>query len=130
MRTLYSQPECETGRRVLNTYLLLFLHSFPSPKVTYDYEQITENALNTYVLGEHVGPQWGLPSVMKWRPVGLDENINAARLGRDASRSIGLYKVTGTTVEAVVGGMFHQFVRVSLLRNSLVYRKSNNVWPS
>lgn len=100
---------------MLNTYLLLFLSSSPSAGAAYDYELIAANALNTYVLGEHVGPKWGLPSIMKWRPV--DEKMDprsASRLGRDVLRSVGLYKVTGVTVEAVVGGVFHQFVRVPL----------------
>ncbi|KAI0094939.1 ribonuclease-III-like-domain-containing protein [Irpex rosettiformis] len=100
------------GRRVLSTYLMLFLHSNPEINEGFDYELMTERALNTYTLGEYVGPKWGLPSVMKWRPVGLDEKFDvrdALRLGREASRSIGLYKVAGTTVEAVVGGVFHQF---------------------
>ncbi|KAI0687775.1 ribonuclease-III-like-domain-containing protein [Cytidiella melzeri] len=100
------------GRRVLNSYLMMFLHSNPDMTAGFDYEQVAEKTLNTYLLGEFVGPKWGIPSVMKWRPVSLDEKIdprNALRLGRDVSRSIGLYKVAGTAVEAVVGGVFHQF---------------------
>lgn len=72
------------------------------------------NALDTYVLGEHVGPKWNIPAIMKWRPVRLDPTTkpgSVLQLGPDVSRSVGLYKVTGTTVEAVVGGVFHQFVR-------------------
>lgn len=94
---------------------MLFLQSYPEINDSYNYETIAENALNTYTLGECVAPKWGLPSVMKWRPVGLNAPVDvrdALQLGRDVSRSIGLYKVAGTTVEAVVGGVFHQFVRL------------------
>ena len=106
------------GRRVLHSYLMLFLHSYPEINESFDYDQLAQKALNTYTLGEFVGPKLGLPSVMKWRPVGLDEKFDvrdALRLGRDVSRSIGLYKVSGTTVEAVVGGVFHQFVSLCQL---------------
>jgi hypothetical protein len=94
---------------------MMFLHSCPNVKATHDYEAITEKALNTYVLGEFVGSKWGLPSVMKWRPVVHGDTMDpqdVVKLGRDASWSVGLYKVSGTTVEAVVGGVFHQFVRL------------------
>ena len=84
-------------------------------KPGYDYEHIIERALNTYVLGEFVAPQWQLGKVMKWTPATQSDSLSAdpmsaVQLGREASRSIGLYKVQGTAVEAVVGGVFHQFV--------------------
>lgn len=117
---MYGGPLSEhaIGRRVLHSYLMLFLHSYPEVNESFDYQHLAEKALNTYTLGEFVGPKWGLPSVMKWRPVGLDEKFNvrdALNLGHDVSRSIGLYKVSGTTVEAVVGGIFHQFVSLCQL---------------
>lgn len=98
------------GRRVLETYLQLFLHSTPGLQATsspdYDFDNITARALNTYVLGEHVAPQWRLPDIMCWRPVANDG------LKTNDMRSIGLYKVSGTMVESVMGGLFHQFVRL------------------
>ncbi|EKM61237.1 uncharacterized protein PHACADRAFT_156461 [Phanerochaete carnosa HHB-10118-sp] len=102
------------GRRVLKSYLLLFVHSSSALKPHHDYEHILERVLNTYVLGEFVGPQWQLGKVMKWTPATQSESfagdpMNVLQLGREASRSIGLYKVQGTAVEAVVGGVFHQF---------------------
>ena len=118
------------GRRVLQSYLLLFLHSSSGLKPTHDYEQLVERALNTYVLGEHVGPQWQLGKVMKWTPATSNSSITSdpmsvVHLGTEATRSIGLYKVEGTAVEALVGGVFHQFVSTPLCpvhdHNALVY---------
>lgn len=102
------------GRRVLKSYLLLFVHSSSAVKPHHDYDHIVERALNTYVLGEFVGPRWELGKVMKWTPATRDEALaqdpmGALQLSKEASRSIGLYKVQGTAVEAVVGGVFHQF---------------------
>ncbi|KAI0922725.1 hypothetical protein AcV5_009622 [Taiwanofungus camphoratus] len=116
------------GRRVLQSYLLLFLHASPALRPAHAYDLVAARALNTYVLGEHVAPRWSLGTVVKWspaRPAPLaaaagrgarmseeQEQEHAgilARLGRDTSRSVGLFKVQGTTVEAVVGGVFHQF---------------------
>lgn len=93
---------------------MLFLQSTPAVQSTYDFNYIADNALNTYVLGEFVGPRWGLPKAMKWRPasISLDQSSDAENLTPDLSRSVGLYKVTGIAVEAVMGGVFHQFVRL------------------
>lgn len=103
------------GRRVLKSYLLLFIHSSSALSPQHDYDNLLDRVLNTYVLGEFVGPRWQLGKVMKWTPATQSESLaqdptSAVQLGRDASRSIGLYKVEGTTVEALVGGVFHQFV--------------------
>lgn len=100
---------------MLQSYLLIFIHSSQALKPTHDYEALMERALNTYVLGECVGPQWQLGKVMKWTPATTSPNLandptSVVELGREASRSIGLYKVEGTAVEALVGGVFHQFV--------------------
>lgn len=101
------------GRRVLKTYLLLFLNSSPALKASHDFEYIQDRALNTYVLGEYVAPQWQLGKVLKWTPATTNGGIlDPTTIGRDASRSVGLYKVQGTAVEAAVGGVFHQFVRL------------------
>lgn len=116
----------DPGRRILQTYLHLFLHSSPALHPTHDYSQISQRALNTYVLGEHVAPLWSFGKVMKWTPVAgpllstptaRQEGPVAvlSRLGPEASRSVGLYKVQGTAVEALVGGVFHQFVCPYLL---------------
>ncbi|KAI0080301.1 hypothetical protein K474DRAFT_1658017 [Panus rudis PR-1116 ss-1] len=100
------------GRRVLKTYLLLYIHSSPSLHPSHDYDQILERTLNTYILGEHVAPKWSLNHVLKWTPVNIGSKVNSgdvSRLDPKLSRSVGLYKVMGTAVEAVVGGVYHQF---------------------
>ncbi|KAI1792730.1 hypothetical protein LXA43DRAFT_886881 [Ganoderma leucocontextum] len=108
------------GRRVLQSYLLMFIHSSPALRPEHDYEKFILHALNTYTLGEHIAPQWDLGKVIKWkpmnvgslsRPLGPDEDVPSpfADVKADNARSIGMYKVHGTTVEAVVGGVFHQF---------------------
>lgn len=105
-----------TGRRVLKTYLLLYIHSSPALLPTHDYDLILERALNTYVLGQHVAPKWGLGRVLKWAPVNISPKLESvaedySRMDPKLSHSVGLYKVMGTSVEAVVGGVFHQYVR-------------------
>lgn len=107
------------GRRVLQTYLLLFLHDASSLRPAHEYELIAERTLNTYVLGEYLAPRWNLGKVLKWTPAtnalaasaSGDRNLKAVleKLGPENGRSIGLYKVQGTAVEAIVGGVFHQF---------------------
>ena len=114
--------EPNTGRRVLQSYLLMFVHSLPTPQNDLDYALLLERALNTYVLGEHVAPHWEIGKALKWRPMNVGNNSKP--LGPDVevpgllqnvrasnARGIGMYKVYGSTVEAVVGGVFHQFVR-------------------
>ncbi|KAI0319903.1 hypothetical protein OF83DRAFT_1054146, partial [Amylostereum chailletii] len=73
----------------------------------YDYERTAARVLNTYVLGEHVAPKWNLNTVVRWSSSRGDAAQVAASSGE--MRSVGLYKVAGTTVEAIVGGVFHQF---------------------
>ncbi|OBZ76930.1 hypothetical protein A0H81_03057 [Grifola frondosa] len=105
------------GRRVLQSYLLLFIHSSPALHPEHDYELISERALNTYVLGEHVASRWNLGKVLKWKPmnvgsfpVPLGPEVEVPEgVSQLAPRSIGLYKVHGTAVEAIAGGVFHQY---------------------
>lgn len=104
------------GRRVLKTYLLLYIHSSPALLPAHDYDLIIERALNTYVLGQHVAPKWGLGRVLKWAPVNISPKLESvgddySRMDPKLSHSVGLYKVMGTSVEAVVGGIFYQYVR-------------------
>ncbi|KIJ35244.1 hypothetical protein M422DRAFT_79394, partial [Sphaerobolus stellatus SS14] len=105
------------GRRVLQTYLLLFLHECTlapapfAPRKTdpKSYDEISEKMLDTYVLGEHVGGAWQLERIMRWTPAIPElDTLKAETPGR-ILHSSGLYKVRGTTVEGVMGGIFHQF---------------------
>jgi len=89
------------GRRTLEAYLLLFLQGLPAA-AEHDHARIVSRALNTHTLGEHVAPPWKLQEVMRWAPP------RAGDLALDG-RVAGVYKVAGTTVEAVVGGVLHQF---------------------
>lgn len=127
------------GRRVLHTYLLLFLHECTLPPPAYNpsksspvppsarlrpsalsaggpidplsesYDDISEKLLNTYALGEHVGAAWELERIMRWTPAVAELDTFKAASPHTVLRSSGLYKVRGATVEGVVGGIFHQF---------------------
>lgn len=91
-----------SGRRTLEAYMLLFLQGLPAA-AEHDHSRIAHRALNTHSLGDYVAPHWRLQDVMRWVPP------RAAELGLDGRES-GLHKIAGTMVEAVVGGVFHQFV--------------------
>ncbi|PCH36760.1 hypothetical protein WOLCODRAFT_140571 [Wolfiporia cocos MD-104 SS10] len=108
------------GRRVLQTYLHLFISGSPALEPEHDFGLIAVRAVNPYVLGEYVAPKWALGRVLRWTPVAgqlagseaaKDEDARGIleRFGPDRSRSVGLYKVMGTTVEALVGAVYHQF---------------------
>jgi hypothetical protein len=93
-----------TGRRTLEAYLFLFLQGLPAA-AEHDHSRIVARVLNTHALGENVAPHWRLEDFMRWAPP------RAGYAGLDG-RATGLHKVAGTTVEAVVGGVLHQFVNV------------------
>ncbi|VDB85081.1 unnamed protein product [Peniophora sp. CBMAI 1063] len=95
------------GRRITESYLLFWLHSLP-PDLSerYDHDRTCARVLNTYTLGELVAPKWGISSRMRWSSPQVEvkegeEPSNAAQ--------VGLYKVGGMGVEAVMGGIYHQF---------------------
>lgn len=106
------------GRRVTESYLLFWLHSLP-PAVSarYNFDQTSARVLNTYVLGELVAPKWGISTRMRWSSPHVDVKYDTEP---GNARQIGLYKVAGMGVEAVVGGIYHQFVRSSRLVTRLV----------
>ncbi|KAF4603970.1 hypothetical protein EYR40_001145 [Pleurotus pulmonarius] len=96
------------GRRALESYLMLFLHSC-SLQPSHDLEDIASRALNSYVLGEHIGSQWGLGRILRWTPTVSRDNLDKVSSNPTVLRSAGLYKVQGDTVAAVIGGIFYQF---------------------
>ncbi|KAF7323848.1 RNase III domain-containing protein [Mycena kentingensis (nom. inval.)] len=101
------------GRRVLESYLLLLLTSSPNLKPTHDLQEIVSRVLNTYFLGEHIGSKWGMGRIMRWTPtvpasVLTPEGIESADKSK-LVRDIGLFKVQGDAVTAVIGGIFQQF---------------------
>ncbi|KAF8548824.1 hypothetical protein OG21DRAFT_1448664 [Imleria badia] len=110
------------GRRVLESYYLLFVHEATQGRAHHDYDRLTSRALNTYFLGEHVAPRWSLGRVLLWVPTAPKETLRTAQIQNPDSeldqaltaspgiaKSVGLYKVMGEAVQAVVGGAYHQF---------------------
>ncbi|KAJ6611004.1 ribonuclease-III-like-domain-containing protein [Mycena sp. CBHHK59/15] len=99
------------GRRVLTSYLLLLLASSPHLKPTHDLQKIPTDVLSTYFLGEQVGSKWGLGRVMRWTPTIDSTRLNETTLAdrTDLLKTVGLYKVQGDAVSAVMGGIFQQF---------------------
>lgn len=119
-------PSLRTGRRVMSTYLLLFLHHattrlsssssshLVSPSSSqFDFDAINYRATYTALIGERVGRAWDLPRSLLWTPPVSNSTSSIEDRVGNASRSWapGLYKVQGTTVEAIIGGIYHQFVR-------------------
>lgn len=113
------------GRRVIESYLLLFLNSSSALKATHDLDAILNRTINTYILGEHVGSSWGLGRALRWTPAVPASQVSlTARDSRKLLRGVGFYKVQGDTVAAVVGGIYHQFVslRSAIVRGRIVER--------
>jgi hypothetical protein len=92
------------GRRVLEAYTMLFLHSM-GPKADANWAASAERILSTHSFGQHIAPRWQLAKHIRWTPP-------TPNGGFGKSETIGLYKVAGTAVEAIVGAVFHQFVRI------------------
>ena len=114
------------GRRVLQAYLMTFIHAHtpltptppltkppadPSPNesishlpdpvstVDQDFNKICDRTLHTRALGERVGGAWKLEKAMRWVP-----NIAGREQAGGTSETLlgdsGLYKIRGATVEA------------------------------
>ncbi|KAG9311588.1 hypothetical protein JVU11DRAFT_7797 [Chiua virens] len=110
------------GRRVLESYYLLFIHEAAHGRTHRDYDRLVSRTLNTYFLGEHIAPRWSLGRVLLWVPTASKETLRTAQnqnpdselneallLSPGIAKSVGLYKVMGEAVQAVVGGVYHQF---------------------
>ena len=98
------------GRRVLTAYLQLFLHSSSALHDSDDVEAIMNSTLNTDFLGEYVGPEWGVGRVIRWTPSAPAERLANMDREVDVRRQVGLYKVQGEAVQAIIGGIYFQFV--------------------
>ncbi|KAF5318494.1 hypothetical protein D9619_010729 [Psilocybe cf. subviscida] len=92
------------GRRVLNTYTLLFLQASPNLPKDADIEDITSRTVHTSLLGQHLGGAWGIGREMVWAP-----SLPAGTEELEALRHAGLYKVQGEIIQAVVGAVYHQY---------------------
>ena len=111
---------------MLHSCMMLFLATSPAAAdPSHDFEEITARALNTYVLGQHVALS------TRWQPAvnpsitihpqiqskyGSEKDAELAlalRAHPILPKSVGLYKVMGEGVQAIVGGTYHQFVSTS-----------------
>ena len=103
-----------SGRRILEAYLLLMLNSSAALHSKHDLSDIVTRTLNSYTLGERVGSVWGLGRVMRWTPTIPVDKLKLGDDNREMLKSVGLYKVQGEAVSAVMGGIFYQFVSCPL----------------
>lgn len=77
-------------------------------------DDTVSRTLNSYVLGEHVGSIWGIGRVLRWTPTVAAAKLRPDEDQKELLKSVGLYKVQGDTVAAVMGGIYQQFVRSTL----------------
>ena len=108
-----------SGRRILEAYLHLLLSSSSALHPKHDLGDIVARTLNSYTLGERVGSVWGLGRVMRWTPTIAADKLKSGEDNRELLKSVGLYKVQGDAVFAVMGGISYQFVRRFLCLSSL-----------
>lgn len=94
----------------------------PVNTVDQDFEKICDRALHTRMLGERVGGAWKLEKAMRWAP-NTPGHEQAGSSPEALLGDSGLFKIRGATVEAVVGGVFHQFVSLPSMPevNSNIY---------
>lgn len=95
---------------MLTAYLQLFLHSSSALHPLDDLDAIMSSTLNTNILGEYVGPEWGVGRVIRWQPAAPAHKLADMDKEVDVRRQVGLYKVQGEAVEAILGGIYFQFV--------------------
>ena len=91
------------GRRVAQAYLHLFLDNSVHIH-NHDSSTIAARALHPHALGEHVAPVWNIEHALRWTP---SQPPFPALI-----HSVGLYKVHGEAVQAILGAVFYQFVRL------------------
>jgi hypothetical protein len=127
------------GRRILRLYLSIFFHahasllqqsgqqqtqrkastssaSIPRLPSTKLCESLLDQTLNTYSLGKYVASRWELEDNMRWmqlvclltvrRRSPADTFLQVDQRGRPS----GFGKVSGQVVEAIMGGIFRQYV--------------------
>ncbi|EJT99241.1 hypothetical protein DACRYDRAFT_82342 [Dacryopinax primogenitus] len=101
------------GRRFLRANMFMFLQSaevhapeskFVVPPWSEEIEAASQKMLETHILGRDIGSAWELERVMRWVPI-MPDSTDRERI----FVSSGLYKVRGATVEAVMGGILHQY---------------------
>ncbi|KAH6908793.1 hypothetical protein BKA70DRAFT_1562297 [Coprinopsis sp. MPI-PUGE-AT-0042] len=97
------------GRRVMESYLLMFLHASSNLKPSHDLETIVARTLNSSLLGEHVGTAWGYGKVLQWTPAVTRKDLEELQNIEKTRKRIGFNKVQGDAVVATLGGVFQQF---------------------
>ena len=83
---------------------IMFLQSSRKLKFNADLEDITARSLNIRLLGDYVGNAWGVGREFVWAP-SISKHLKVE------GHLPGLYKVQGETVQAIMGAIYHQFVR-------------------
>ncbi|KAG6844865.1 hypothetical protein H0H87_002988 [Tephrocybe sp. NHM501043] len=96
-------------RRVMESYLLLMLNASHNMRPGVNVDEVVARTLNSYTLGETVGSKWALGRVMRWTPSVAARLLKKESDQKELLRSVGLYKVQGDAVSALVGGVFFQF---------------------
>lgn len=97
---------------MLESYFHLFVNSSSALQPKHDLENLALRTISTHVLGQYVGTPWGLGRAMRWTPTIAAEKLEARGNHQALLKSVGLYKVQGDAVAAVMGGIFFQFVRL------------------
>ncbi|TEB31974.1 hypothetical protein FA13DRAFT_1732253 [Coprinellus micaceus] len=97
-----------TGRRVLECYLNLFITTSKELKPIHDLEDIAERALHPNLLGEQLGGRWGFSKILNWTPAVTRSQLEETKDPATLIRRIGLHKVQGEAVAAVLGAIYMQ----------------------
>lgn len=123
------------GRRVSQAYLTMFLQTHHTSHSPADFASILSTTLSDTSLGAYVAPSWQLNRVLLWNPP-LDRYV-ADKLNERVARGeeldeesqkeaysvfkqAGMHKIMGDAVQAVFGGVFHQFVSKAPLVHTIV----------
>ena len=102
----------------------MFLNASRHLTPKHDIEQIASSTLHTNLLGEHVAHAWGVGQVLVWAPSAPAEKLAGGKTSKELLRTAGLYKVQGEAVQAIVGGVYQQYVRACV---SLFFPSSHDI---
>ncbi|EAU82130.1 hypothetical protein CC1G_09589 [Coprinopsis cinerea okayama7 len=97
------------GRRVIESYLFMFLNASKALKPKHDLEALASHALNPGLLGETVGTKWGYGQVVQWLPAVSRKELENAQDIEKAWKRIGFYKIQGDAVVATLGAVYQQY---------------------
>ena len=97
------------GRRVMESYLLMFLNASSNLKSSHDLDAIVTRALDSRLLGERLGAAWSYGKVLQWTPAVTRKDLDEIQDVERAWKRIGFYKVQGDAIIATMGGVFQHF---------------------